>query len=577
MYTAIISDNEKWVVKSRRIILQAISSMMNLFSGKAFLLFLSGVLCLTGCGGETDKSVPELPEAIAGADFTEHINISIGFWDIQSMENVVTKDGIWQYIEELFNITVTPVNLNWSDYNERYLIMGVSDSLPDIFPATTISGSSENNLLRLSDMIAGNMLTPLPEDLSGYPIVEETVNSLNSYIRHTDNKVYAFPRTAFSNQELTSSDAGMLVRKDWMENLGIESPADLQEFIDMTAAFALQDPDGNGINDTIGYNAGSRLALGKWLILGIAPQCNVYTWVIADGRYVPSYTLPAFTQVVIAYRTLYESGGLDPDFYRKKTSDSGYDFARGNLGALEYKTSPSALAEIKSYWDEFHDETEPFEEAVTYLNIFPAEDGICYSNSSSPFWSESLFSSGVDDNKMERILYLYEYLMSDEGWYLTRYGLENEDYEIVNGTYRYLPDSPEGEIYNSLRAKYPSLSLFTNLASWGARDEDFEPNEMNNVRYGAAITNMANEALQWNKENTVMVERPCDFLHIYKESSGVFSTDSLMDELTKVIIGEDDPVEMWNQVLQNWYDNGLTEYIDFLNEQVNQIGLTITE
>lgn len=541
-------------------------------------LIIGCALCFTGCN-KTDSPVspPLLPDAIREVDFTDHIDISIGFWNIQKMENAVSKDKMWEYIEKIFNITITPVNLNWSDYNERYLIMGVSDSLPDVFPATTISGTAENNILRLSDMISRDMITPLPDNLSKYPLIEETITSLITYLRYTDGNIYTLPRTSFSNQILSSSDAGMLVRKDWMEVLGISAPSNLQEFIDMTSAFASQDPDGNGINDTIGYNAGSRLALGKWLILGIAPQCNVYTWVESNGRYIPSYILPEFEQVVTAYRTLYNTGGLDPDFYRKKTVDAIYDFARGKLGALEYKTSPSAIAEIESYWNEFHDETEPFQDSVTYLNIFPAGDGQCYSNSSSPFWSESLFSSNVDDAKMERILYLFEYLMSKEGSFLIRYGLENEDYEIVDDTYRCLLDTQNRQLNNILLEKYPSYSLFMSLASWGGVDSDFKISESNSIRYGASNVAMANEALNWNIENTTIVERPYNFLNMYKEQSEIFSTDSLIDELTKVIIGEDDPIEMWNQVLQNWYNNGLNDYIDLLNKQAEELKLEVAE
>ena len=74
----------------------------------------------------------------------------------------------------------------------------------------------------------------------------------------------------------------------------------------MTIAFAKNDPDGNGIDDTLGYNVNSINALGKWVILGIAPECNVYSWTENNGFYVPSWSTDAFKQVVKDYRLLYE-------------------------------------------------------------------------------------------------------------------------------------------------------------------------------------------------------------------------------------------------------------------------------
>ena len=46
----------------------------------------------------------------------------------------------------------------------------------------------------------------------------------------------------------------MVVRQDWMENLGISTPTTIDEFYDMLYAFTYNDPDGNGVNDTWGIN-----------------------------------------------------------------------------------------------------------------------------------------------------------------------------------------------------------------------------------------------------------------------------------------------------------------------------------
>ena len=157
----------------------------------------------------------------------------------------------------------------------------------------------------------------------------------------------------------------MIVRRDWMDNLGLQDPENLDEFVALMAAFANNDPDGNGFDDTIGYNVNFLNALGKWVILGIAPECNVYTWVEEDGRFVPSWTTEAFRDVVSTYSLLYSTGGLDPEFYSKSPNNVMEDFASGKLGALEYKSSPNALLELKDKWDKLND--LPFEDCVDIL------------------------------------------------------------------------------------------------------------------------------------------------------------------------------------------------------------------
>jgi ABC-type glycerol-3-phosphate transport system substrate-binding protein len=533
------------------------------------LLLVALLLSATSCQGNKITSLPS--DTIS--ESANRMQISMGFWDIQSMENASGKDAVWQMIEDKFDIEVQPINLNWSDYNERYLIMAISGSLPDIFAATTTSVTSGDNVLQMSDMLARDLLRPLPEDLSAYPLVEKTVNELRDFITYEDGNIYAFPRKSFEEPELASSDAGMLVRKDWLENLGLGKPETLEDFIAMAAAFANDDPDGNGIDDTIGYNCNNQLVLGKWLSLGIAPECNIYSWIDYDGRFIPTYLHPEYQNVVTALWKLYQEGGLDPEFYQKKANDAVYDFGRGTLGALEYKVSPATIAEAEMYWNKYHDETEKFSDHVTYLNIFPAPDGKRYSNSSSVFWSETLISASVSDEKLDKILQLYDYLLSDDGLTLIRIGLEGSDYIVENSEYKSLLDTSEDNVSSLLTTKYPSLYLFTSLASWGGSEMDFFVSPENNLRYGETSMTIAQESYLWNKENTQLVRRPIEFLHMIKTDHEEFNSKSFADKLAQVIVSEDDPITSWQHVIAEWQEAGLNEYIENINHMASSSGI----
>ncbi len=530
------------------------------------ILLLSFCPAVSGCRHRQTNSPAlhqALPDSLTGVSFDEHLTISVGFWNIQSMVNSKDKDDILVFIEDTFNITIEPVAVSWVDYKERYQVMSATNSLPDLFSSLTISSNDPNDAAYLISLIETNSIRSLPEDLSRYPNISRVMEEFD-YIRYKDGRHYALPRLSFQDAALSSSDAAMIVRKDWMEALNLTPPSSLEEFIDMICAFARDDPDGNGIDDTIGYNVNSLAALGKWVMLGIAPECNVYTWVQdEDGTYIPSWLLPEFRDVVSAYRTMYERGGLDPDFYVKKNTDAVDDFAHGRLGALEYKSSPSAITLLENQW-ELHQEI-PFEDAVAVLHIFPAPDGNYYSNSSNPFWSETLFSSNVDDDKMDRILYLLDYLLSEEGTFLTCYGMEGVDYIYENGTYQCLLDLGTDTLSQVFETKYPSLALFGSLATWGGSWMDFEPNAMNLLRYGENAMDLAIEDITWNTENTIPVDRPYDFLIMPKEYTDQFSTEQVMDDFISVIIGKEDPIRMWEAVIDGYYKNGLAEYISRQN------------
>ena len=547
------------------------------FSGKIHSTPFSRLLAISltaalaaasaGCGSASDTvqtSRQVLPESIQDLSFDEHLNISVGYWNIEDMAKATEPDAMTQYIEDLFNITLEPVSVTWSNYKERYQILSATGSLPDVFATVTLSSNDNNDSATFSDFINTGVIRALPEDLTDYPLLNEILDSV-SYTRYTDGKYYAIPRISFLDPILGATDAAMLVRRDWMDNLGISDPESFQDFMDMTVAFAKDDPDGNGIDDTIGYNVNNLNALGKWLILGIAPECNVYSWTEENGTYVPSWTTDAFKQVVEDYRLLYENSGLDPDFYTKAPSAVMDDFAAGRLGALEYKSSPSALMELKDRWDSMNDKA--FEDCVDVLPIFPAPDGIRYSNSSSSFWSESYISSNVDDAKMERILALFEFLLSDEGQDFCHYGLEGIDYEKEeNGNYTCLLDTNGESLTTTLARKYPSSILFAGIASWGGSWKDFEVNEMTTLRYGEFSTALASKSANYSKDNTTQITRPYAFMSYPKEPTEEFSTSNAFEQFVNCIIGDEDPVEMWEEVLTRMQNDGLDEYIQRQNE-----------
>ena len=528
-------------------------------------------LLLSGCtnrSGIEDANPVNVPEYLKGVTFDEHMTISIGFWNIQDMVNSKSKDAILTYIENLFNITIEPVSTNWSDYKARYQILNATGSFPDVFANLTVSSSDNKDTAGLANMIDSGTIRSLPEDLSKYPNIRKLFDTLE-YTRYSDGKYYFIPRLSLQEPILSSTDAAMVVRKDWMESLGLSAPKSLEEFVELVRAFASEDPDGNGIDDTAGYNVNDRIALGKWLILGIAPECNVFGWVETSNGYIPSYITEDFKKVVKAYRTLYEKGGLDPDFYMKKSSDGVNDFAHGRLGALEYKSSPSALLELKTQWEMYSE--KPFADSVGVLPIFPFEDGKYYSNSSNSFWSESYFSADVDDSKLERILYLYDFLLSREGLELINYGIEGVDYRKTDNGYQCLIDLDNKSLNKVLQKQYPSLLLFGSLAIWGGtRTEDFKINEINNLRYGEDVMEIVNTDLQWNMANTISVERPYDFLLMPKENTDLFNKEKVIDDFTKIIIGSGDPVKMWEEIIDSYREAGLDEYIVRQNKRYKE-------
>ena len=68
-----------------------------------------------------------------------------------------------RYIEELFNITLHPTSVTWSNYKERYQILSATDSLPDLFATLTLSSTDNNDSATFTDMIETGSIRALPK------------------------------------------------------------------------------------------------------------------------------------------------------------------------------------------------------------------------------------------------------------------------------------------------------------------------------------------------------------------------------------------------------------------------------
>ena len=105
------------------------------------------------------------------------------------------------YIEELFNITLHPVSVTWSNYKERYQILSATGSLPDVFATITLSSNDNNDSATFADMIETGSIRALPEDLSSFPLLHSLLESV-SYTQYMDGRYYAIPRASFMDSIL---------------------------------------------------------------------------------------------------------------------------------------------------------------------------------------------------------------------------------------------------------------------------------------------------------------------------------------------------------------------------------------
>ncbi|MGN0972589.1 MAG: extracellular solute-binding protein [Aristaeellaceae bacterium] len=139
---------------------------------------------------------------------------------------------------------------------DAYKMMVASGQLPDVImwsrSAATMRMFEEGTILDLTELIeqhAPNLMklyTERPE--------------LRKQVETAEGRLYYFPsiNPLQTMEEICrQSYQGFIIRKDWLDNLGLQYPTSIDAWYEVLTAFKHRDPNGNGYQDEIPYDGQS--------------------------------------------------------------------------------------------------------------------------------------------------------------------------------------------------------------------------------------------------------------------------------------------------------------------------------
>ena len=525
---------------------------------KAAAIVMSMMLAATlaACGSQSDTSATVQENAGTGTEAEgasepgtteEPIEISIAIWNA---DEAFAGDEVLSQIEEKLNIKIKPMNVTWDDYMQKIQLWASSGSLPDVF-----AGDFRNNST-YSQWANQGVIRAIPEDLSAYPNLEAYLQGQAAQDAKLGGTLYCIPRQTYPSQEWTCVDRIICYRWDLAQKAGItKEPENWQEFQDMMKAIIAADPDGTGVG---GLTASDKNLVGGIVMPYASPIVEengaAFKWVeTEDGTFKPAY----FTEDVVAgfqlARDMYESGVIEKDIALTANQSSEEKFLQGKSAAIVIAGGfGSRYSNTARYWKDVHG-TEYLDD-VKALNLMPDKNG----KKSYPMWgyawSESFINASVSDEKLDKILQLYDYLLSDEGALLSTYGPEGELYDMKDG--KVTLHNPDAMVKDT----YPSTDALAVLARWNPSSYDSRFVATSPEEYSAVDRSLVEQAKEvkipeYNQRCTQLVmELGIDF--------GI----SFNDDFLNIMTGTEPVEEMWAEIVKGYEANGLEDMIQQVND-----------
>ncbi len=390
----------------------------------AFVVVLTQVLA--ACAPqptEAPAAATEAAEPQPTATPSEPVDIEL--WAQATVTEAGAPPDDWaayEIIREQLNINLTYVIIpTGADGEAKINASAAANDLPDVFQMVSASNDSRGALLRLTEL---GLLAPV-EDLM--PLMPERVST--HYNDPLAIQLVTFNGHQYGLPELPPipKREGLVIRKDWLDKLGLAAPTTPEELLAVATAFTEQDPDGNGQNDTYGIGGflnGPGLGTRFEFIFGAYDVAGVWNYADADS-FGLQVRREQFPEALAYFNSWVEAGVIDPDWPTLTRDDFRARWKQGTFGIM---WEDFAALTNKSNYEPFDTNFPDAEWIPLSAPVGPNGDSAygVYTGRGQIF---GVSQAAADAGKGEAIARLLEWMATD-GYFLLGFGEEGVNYII---------------------------------------------------------------------------------------------------------------------------------------------------
>lgn len=332
----------------------------------------------------------------------------------------------YQVIHDELNINLTYAIIpTGADGEAKINAVAAANDLPDLFQMVSANNDNRGALLRLVDlglMAPVEDLMPLMPERAKLHYNDPLAIDLVSFYDHQ----YGLPEPPpIPKRE------GLVIRKDWLDKLGLAVPTTPEELFAVAQAFTTQDPDGNGKNDTYGFGGflnGQGLGTRFDFIMGAYGVPGVWNFT-GKGDFGLNVRNDQYPEALAYFKSLVDAKVIDPDWPTLTRDDFRARWKQGTFGIM---WEDFAAISNKSNYTPF-DENFPDGEWIPVAAPKGPNGDAYYGVYTGRGQIFGVSQKAIDEGKGEAIARLLEWMATD-GYYLLGFGEEGKNFIIdANG------------------------------------------------------------------------------------------------------------------------------------------------
>lgn len=394
--------------------------------------------------------------ALVGCDKSEKTgnngNDKITWWIANNDTSIIKSYDEIAAVKELekkFDVDIEFVHPTAESQTEQFNIMAASGEFPDIvtynwngYTGGPVKAAADGAILVLDDYIEEYMPN-LSKKMAEDPKIDYLA-------RAYDGSICVLP--TFTNNMVTTASFGPVIRKDWLDKLGLEIPKTIEDWYTVLKAFKTQDPNGNGKADEIPFAADGNATFTRFSRAYEGVEEHFY--VDGEGKVRYGFIQPEFKEFLIEINKWYKEGLIDPEYAASNDSIINTNIVSGKSGAF-IGYSGSAMTKYLLAGRELDTDFELVGTPWPTHNGGAPYSG--YSYQAEPGVVGKGHAIAKTNKNVEKTLEILDYLYSDEGVELFNWGIEGESY-VKDGDKKQFTDkvlkNPENKTPLEVITKY---------------------------------------------------------------------------------------------------------------------------
>lgn len=476
-----------------------------------------------GCSGKKEEAASPGGEAAAPSAATQKISMMYPLYN-----NPPKKTEVWKIMEDKLNIEFEPMAIPSAQFGDKLQASIAANDLPDIthywsFPDPKFTTyAKQGAFLQLDDLIKDTKyIKNIPQEQFDLIKVE--------------GKLYGIPRPA-------NPGRAVMIRKDWLDNLGLPIPKTLDEFYEVAVKFAKEDPDQNGKDDTVGIILNQSMGWHLDPIFMAFDSGNGWKE-LEDGTLINAALTPQRKEALAWLNKLYMAGGIDQNFTIMKDNQMWEKLESGKAGLF--------LGGHTNDYNRFVVNLHKVDPKAELIMIRPpvGPGGKTGYPGGTGFFGQFALPSHIDKDKAKRAIELLDWQMSQEANDLRKMGIEgvhhtkNEDGTITMIGNKYNEEGIANLMWNIPNDPFNDIAL-------DAPAEIQEAQRQNLT--GLGDLDVKNPAVTYVPSSSV-AEKLAELNKMSQEIA------------VKIVIGTE-PIEAFDKFVDNWKAKGGEELTKEVNE-----------